>query len=363
MSQQKKYDVGTFQPILLALRNKLTGGNVKVEFTISVGGSNYKPNKLGDWNLGEYLRSLQGQQGGKVELQLTPDGWNEENWGGDNPSSWGEKISESEIPNEMYRPATMTINMQDNKIQEVNISPPNLAFIYPGSKSRPSQIDESVWNQALSDTTKPAVLVLLQPIWIKAANFSDRPNNIQSPTLIVVHHTGGSRIGPTINTFTQKGGASAHYIIDTDGYVVKMVMNSKCAWHADGKKGSYWEGRKNVNHFSIGIEIVHEDGPKTTMRNNPFTEEQYKALIDLIKKLQKKYRISQHRVVGHSDVQIPPSHNCPGPNFDWKKLENEGLGLIPRENLIYPFEEDFPIRRNQKSQKRLLNDVISALKK
>ncbi|MEM2026373.1 MAG: N-acetylmuramoyl-L-alanine amidase [Thermoproteota archaeon] len=385
MASQKKYDAGTFQSMQLALRNKLTGGNVKVGFTISTGESNYKSNRFGYWNLGAYLNGLQIKQGEnlEVELQLTPDGWNKDDWGGDDPSYWGEEVSENQIPEEMYRPAIITINIQDNKPQKVNISSPNLAFLNPDSDSRPSQISKRVWDQALSGT-KPTILVLLQPIWIKSGNFSNRPKEIQSPTLIVVHQTGGSTISGAIHSFTNRESkTSAHYIIDIDGQIVKMVMNSKCAWHA-GR--SNWGKQKDVNSFSIGIEIVHDDGEDG---NTPFRDEQYKALINLIKQIQARYNIPKYKVVGHSDVAIPKMapketesregekipvkkvvwemHNCPGPNFDWKRLEEEGLGLIPESYLIYPFEEeDFPIKRDlplKGNQIGLFNEVKRALEK
>lgn len=373
MTQQKEYDVGTFQSILLAFRNKLTGDAVKVGFTISAEGSNYdyKTEKFGRWNLCKHLERLQGQQGGnmKVKLKLAPDKWDEKDWGGNDPSSWGEEIGKiskkdykGKVPEEMYHPATITINMQDNKPTEVNISPspPNLAFLNPNSKSRPSEISENVWRQALKDI-KPSILVLLQPIWIMAntANFSDRPKKFQSPTLIVLHQTGGSTIGSAINTFiNEKAKVSAHYVIDIDGQVVKMVMNSKCAWHADP-----------ANDYSIGIEIVHNDGERVVKKGsknvkdpgyNPFTEEQYRALIDLIQKLQARYNIPVYKVIGHSDVQL--AHNCPGPNFDWKRLEDRGLGLkVDQPEKINLNSNDFPIKQGSSSE--LIEELKEDLRK
>jgi N-acetylmuramoyl-L-alanine amidase len=364
MVQQQPHDAGVFQPaqILVALRNKLTGRNVKVEFTISIEDSIYKTNRFGNWNLNQHLQKIQNRQNESVEIQLhlTPADWDDTIWGGDDPSSWGEEIPENRMPKEMYRPVTVTVEMQNNNPQSIYASNSrNLAILNPESK--PDQIGEDVWNAALnsiSDARNPRILILLQPIWIKAQRFSSRSGTVQSPTLVVVHHTGGQHINSAIYHFTgENARSSAHYIIDRDGQIIKMVMNSKCAWHAGGRRGSYWGGKDHVNHFSIGIEIVHADGSDG---NNPFTEEQYGALISLIRNLQRRYNIPRHRVVGHSDVAIPPSHNCPGPNFDWRRLEDEGLGLRPDLNLMISLNpDDFPIKCNSNNPliKELINDL------
>lgn len=356
MVQQQRYDAGAIQPVwlLVALRNKLTGRNVKIRFAIKAEGSgSYETNQFGNWNLNQHLQSLQSQQSESAEMQFyfKPKNWDEA-WDGDDPSFWGESVPENQILEEMYRPATLIVNMHNNSPQSVSISNSgNLVILNPNLESRPDQISENVWNAALNsirDAGEPRILIFLQPIWIKARKFSNRLGTIQSPTLIVVHHTGGELISSAIYHFTRENASSSiHYIIDKDGQIVKMVMNSKCAWHADGKGGSHWGGSQRVNHFSIGIEIVHADGPDG---NNPFTEEQYNALISLIQSLQERHNIPQHRVVGHSDVAVPPSHNCPGPNFDWRTLENAGLGLkVPfYESNLNPY--DFPIERKSPSQ-------------
>ncbi|MBS7634398.1 N-acetylmuramoyl-L-alanine amidase [Candidatus Bathyarchaeota archaeon] len=349
MVQQQKYDAGAIQPVqlLMALRNKLMG-KVKIGFTISVGGSNYRTN-LGNWNLGQYLQILQSQQGEstenvEIQLQITPDGWSGA-WDGDDPSSWGESIpKDQKIPEEMYRPATLTVTIQNNSPQDASISgSKNLAILNPDYKKRPTDISKWAWDNAWVNVQNPRILVFLQPIWIKARFFINRPKEIQSPTLIVVHHTDGKSVYSDLNEFTKEDAkTSPHYIIDRDGEIIKMVTNNKSAQHA----GASYFGGNGVNSFSIGIEIVHEDGSKG---DNPFTEEQYNALITLINNLRSRYEIPKHRVVGHDDVRIPLK-NCPGPNFDWIRLEEIRLGLIPDPYYISNLNPDaFPIERNTSS--------------
>src|SRR3546814_4974931 len=53
---------------------------------------------------------------------------------------------------------------------------------------------------------------------------------------------------------------SAHYVLDEDGTVYRLVEEGKRAWHAGV---SYWRGIRDVNARSIGIELVnpgHEFG-------------------------------------------------------------------------------------------------------
>lgn len=173
--------------------------------------------------------------------------------------------------------------------------------------------------------------VRLQPVWMKSPNRSSRPAGTD-PTLIIVHHTGGTTASSAINTFMNPGGTSAHYVIDTDGQVIKMVHESEQAHHAGC---SHWAGQEGVNRFSVGIEIVHQSGA--------YPAAQYSALTDLLTAIRAAHRsIPERNIVGHSDIGICiPGHsscNCavkrlgrkssdPGEEFEWERLEAAGLGI------------------------------------
>ena len=47
---------------------------------------------------------------------------------------------------------------------------------------------------------------------------------------------------------------SAHYLISEEGEVIRLVDESKRAWHAGA---SYWRGLRDVNSASVGIELQH----------------------------------------------------------------------------------------------------------
>ncbi|TBU99293.1 1,6-anhydro-N-acetylmuramyl-L-alanine amidase AmpD [Stutzerimonas kirkiae] len=108
---------------------------------------------------------------------------------------------------------------------------------------------------------------------------------------------------------------SAHFLIERDGVVTQFVSCLERAWHAGV---SCFDGREACNDFSIGIELEGTD-------DEPFSEAQYRALIELAKTLQRHYpAITAERVCGHSDI-APGRKTDPGPAFDWQRLERAGV--------------------------------------
>lgn len=164
--------------------------------------------------------------------------------------------------------------------------------------------------------------VRLRPMWMKSPFFSDRgKKNID---MIVIHKTGDPVIGPAINQFL-KGQTSAHYVVDRDGHVVKMVLEAQAAWHASHENAqdqSHWGTQTALAWRSIGIENVG------TVKQG-FTDAQYRSLIRLVQDLMRAHGIPRHRVVAHSDI-LTDGHGhmssdriaCPGFQFEWSQLEN-----------------------------------------
>lgn len=103
-------------------------------------------------------------------------------------------------------------------------------------------------------------------------------------------------------------GVSAHYLIDRAGNIYRLVEDKNIAYHAGVSKMS--DGRKNVNDFSIGIEMIN------TLEGR-YTEAQYKSVNELVAHLKKQYLIKS--TVGHND--IAPDRKTDPWNFDWGKLK------------------------------------------
>ena len=100
---------------------------------------------------------------------------------------------------------------------------------------------------------------------------------------------------------------SSHLLIERDGSLVQFVPFNKKAWHAGV---SSFKGRENCNEFSIGIELEGTD-------DNKYTEDQYRALIDITKELMLVFQdIKKENIVGHSDI-APGRKTDPGKAFDW----------------------------------------------
>ncbi len=177
------------------------------------------------------------------------------------------------------------------------------------------------------------VRVQLQPVYYRSPYQNENDRAATDITLIVVHQTeAAADIGATLRYFTETrpDGTSAHYVISPEAapQAVKVVQDTGRSWQAG--KNTSWRGKKEVNHYSIGIELSHKTG-------TPFPPKQIDCLVDLIGRLRAAYpSIPADGVVGHMDVLLEDNHNwlagrdCPGLDFDWPVLESSGLGLLPR---------------------------------
>lgn len=73
------------------------------------------------------------------------------------------------------------------------------------------------------------------------------------PDLLVLHYTASPNMASAILALTDpKHQVSAHLLIGRTGQIVQLVPFNRIAWHAGQ---SAWKGRRNLNRFSIGIEI------------------------------------------------------------------------------------------------------------
>jgi N-acetylmuramoyl-L-alanine amidase len=115
---------------------------------------------------------------------------------------------------------------------------------------------------------------------------------------------------------------SAHYLVDEDGTVMRIVDEANRAWHA-GK--SYWEGEEDINSCSIGIEIQN---PGHTNGYREFPKEQIAALVELCQGIIERHGILPCHVLAHSDI-APERKADPGELFPWQELAEQGIGVWP----------------------------------
>ena len=155
-------------------------------------------------------------------------------------------------------------------------------------------------------------------------NVDARPSGVPID-MLVLHYTGMESASAALARLTDsEAKVSAHYLVEEDGTIVRLVPESMRAWHAGV---AVWRGKTGINARSIGIELVN---PGHEFGYRPFPEAQMAALIELAGDIVGRHPIPARNVVAHSDV-APRRKMDPGELFDWRRLAAAGVGLWPVE--------------------------------
>ena len=128
---------------------------------------------------------------------------------------------------------------------------------------------------------------------------------VRASTELIVLHTTEAPARSSLNKLSDRG--EAHFCVTEEGSVYAIVDRDRVAFHA-GR--SMWNGKEDVDNFSIGIECVgYHDKAMPTV--------QLAAIRALVKELQTMYRIPDERVVCHSHVAY-------GSPNKWQKRKHRG---------------------------------------
>ena len=139
--------------------------------------------------------------------------------------------------------------------------------------------------------------------------------------MLVLHYTGMESAQAAVARLSDPPSkVSAHYVVDEDGSILRLVAEERRAWHAG--RGA-WQGETDCNAASIGIEIVN---PGHEFGYRDFPEPQIDAVISLISDIRTSWTIPYARIIGHSDL-APERKQDPGERFPWKRLASVGHGL------------------------------------
>ncbi len=145
----------------------------------------------------------------------------------------------------------------------------------------------------------------------------------QPVDILLMHYTGMQTGEAAIARLRDRDAkVSAHYVVEEDGRVFRLVPEDRRAWHAGV---SSWKGDANINQRSIGIEIVN---PGHEFGYRPFPPAQMQAVRDLAAGIITRHAIHPTRIIGHSDV-APKRKEDPGEFFDWQGLAAAGIGVWP----------------------------------
>lgn len=156
---------------------------------------------------------------------------------------------------------------------------------------------------------------------IKSANFSKKTRIKKNIRFLIIHYTGMQSARVSIKRLKDtRFKVSAHYLINRNGDIFNMVDDNKVAWHAGKSK---WKNYKNLNKYSIGIEIQNKGH---SINYQKFKKTQINLLIKLIQTLMKKYKIKRQNVLGHSDI-APLRKLDPGEKFPWEILSKKRVSI------------------------------------
>lgn len=151
---------------------------------------------------------------------------------------------------------------------------------------------------------------------IDASNRYRSPRNperkIRASTDLIVLHTTEAPARSSLNKVSDRG--ECHFCVTEEGSVYRIVDRDREAFHA-GR--SMWNGKEDVDKFSIGIECVgHHD------KAMPLA--QIRAIRTLVKELQSMYGIPDHRVVCHSHV----AYGAPNKWHRYKHRGRKRCGML-----------------------------------
>ena len=178
-------------------------------------------------------------------------------------------------------------------------------------------------------------------IFVESENFDERIR------YVVIHYT-SENFKESLRLLTKKSvyPVSSHYLIPQKGdptYPLdrlrthSLVDERDRAWHAGRSR---WSDQKDLNHTSIGIELVNVSGCEKPIQDlgnsaefyeschfREFDDEQINLLVELLTGIHQRYpNLKPINIVGHSDI-APSRKVDPGPTFPWKRLYEQGFGI------------------------------------
>jgi N-acetyl-anhydromuramyl-L-alanine amidase AmpD len=133
----------------------------------------------------------------------------------------------------------------------------------------------------------------------KTPNISS--GRVIKPTHIIVHHTSGAYAGSVSWCCDPVSKVSYHCIIARNGKRTALALPSQRTWHAGV---SSWQGRKDVNSFSIGM--AWEGDTYQT----PLSEDALLSAVEYLLPIIRENNIPLANILRHADVSPGRKDDC-----------------------------------------------------
>ena len=155
------------------------------------------------------------------------------------------------------------------------------------------------------------------------------PKRVRKSTKFIIVHTTECDLKTTLKIVSEgkqddfkwvSRGGHTHYVIARDGQTYR-ILDEKFRAHHAGR--SMWNGERNINRVSVGIELVgYHDGD--------ITASQYKSVQLLIEILKNTYRLDDRAVLTHSQVAYKSrTFNKRGRKHCARNFDRKRAGLKP----------------------------------
>jgi N-acetylmuramoyl-L-alanine amidase len=199
----------------------------------------------------------------------------------------------------------------------------------------------------------------------------DQKRSITEHKYIIIHFTTGTRIESTIAYFRNiAAGVSAHLLIGRDGRVIQFLPFNAIAFHAGY---SWWERDRDLNQYSIGIELdnagilkqIGEDWFRKGVKIDKdavigkahkresksrgwhkFTDIQLEVTEKIVRALAEHYGgIDKIVMLGHDDVNLAMRLD-PGPAFPMEDIREKVFGRRDVDIKIFEMNKDASMYTN-----------------
>lgn len=186
----------------------------------------------------------------------------------------------------------------------------------------------------------------VQNYWLRSTSRRNIGDHIQGVKAVVVHATAGTSSAGAVSVMNGSPVASFHWLVPDENepqhgsLIWSCVRERDAAWHVrpDKRHPDVNNNRNQVNHWSLGIEIVNQQSG-----GDSFSDWQVAITAQIVRYCWAKYPNLKH-VVSHARLD-PTRRTDPGRNFPWERFEDLVLnsGNEPFSSIFSTASDEFSL--------------------